>query len=979
MAFLCAGINLPAQNPYIQHFTTSDGLPSNSVYQVYQDSKKFIWFATNAGVARFDGSKFTYFRKQDGLSCNDIVKIKEDSKGRIWFFNVNAMLNFYYNGKLFNSTNTHFLDSLVSDDFFRNFFEDEDKTLYFYNNDHLDIYSLDSADNIKKYKLTSAPKKIRKGANILKVEGMMLRNLCRPDGVDFLLCTYSGLYKTSDLSGKLFLMDTVGYRAVFPAINENYYCLSNENPKSDNWVVKKRDKEFLDIPSFKAMGLSSILISSIFEDFIGNVWISTFDQGVSCYNGNGMIQHFNITESQAIIQDHENNIWISSLNDGVYKISPYVYQHLNYDINNFQNCGILAMHPHLSDGIWLTNGKSVYLLRDDEIFSSDFQKNESAFNQIYQVSDNALIVGEIESEQYALEGIIQDSRLKKIHFKEVSKSPRPLKWFTMNRKRDKLLSFAYYNLWISDPVRIFRDTTLYNTGERIFNIYFNSKDELVINAKHNYLYLNDSLELYKDLRCFDNRIISDHLLLDDSTELLNVEGDSLFILSERRLYNLTASTGYTIDQQIKYVNYKNSTLVIGTSSNIYLCENPLKILDGGQVTIFPIDITFKNIHDVEFNGDRLYIGSDDGLAIIPHSEMHDILSRSPLPYFQEININDKMEVSDLTAITLTGRNRIHIGFGSINYSAGPVIFSYKLEGLDHNWITGAGTNVVYQDLPKGQYLFKLRVRKPASEWGEPITLGINIKATIWQHPLFFITAAFLLIGFFVIIILRRKNAEMKQREMEHQLVVLEQKALQSMMNPHFIFNSLGSIQNYLLQSKAAEAGLYLSQFARLIRQNLNAIDSEMINLEEETDRLKNYLDLEKKRMENKFDYHLEIDKSVESEEIQIPSMIVQPFVENSIWHGIANLDGKGFIRILFRINDEKSMEIIVEDNGIGIPNAEKFTAKGEKHLKLGMQMTRKRLELLGKKYHVETKIDVSEISPGSPNPGTKAVLIVPFI
>jgi hypothetical protein len=450
-------------------------------------------------------------------------------------------------------------------------------------------------------------------------------------------------------------------------------------------------------------------------------------------------------------------------------------------------------------------------------------------------------------------------------------------------------------------------------------------------------------------------------------------------MTNGKICNLSKALGFPFVEQIKFLANQNQTLFISTSRSIYLCENPLNILINKSVSIRPIDLSFRNIHDILIKDSMIYISSDDGLTIIPLSEIHNISANTPIPYFQDITINDKIDGSQIPGISIMGWNRFYFGFGSVNYSFSPVVYSYMLEGFDEHWVEGTGTNVTYQSLPKGDYSFRLRVRKSTSEWSEPVSFGISIKATIWQHPVFFIMLTVVLAGMTLLIFLWRKNAELKRSEVEHQLVLLEQKALQSMMNPHFIFNSLGSIQNYLLQGKAAEAGLYLSQFARLIRQNLNAINSEMVNLEEETDRLKNYLDLEKKRMENKFDYHLEIDKSVESEDIQIPSMIVQPFVENSIWHGIANLDGKGIIHILFRFNDEKSMEIIVEDNGIGILNAEKFIAKGEKHLNMGMQLTRKRLELLGKKYHVETRIDTSEISPGSLNPGTKVVLIVPFI
>jgi len=200
-----------------------------------------------------------------------------------------------------------------------------------------------------------------------------------------------------------------------------------------------------------------------------------------------------------------------------------------------------------------------------------------------------------------------------------------------------------------------------------------------------------------------------------------------------------------------------------------------------------------------------------------------------------------------------------------------------------------------------------------------------------------------------------------------------------MMNPHFIFNTLGSIQNYLLHNKPHEAGIYLSQFARLIRQNLNAIDTPMINLEEEVDRLKNYLDLEKLRMGNKFEYTIELDETVESEDILFPSMIIQPFVENAIWHGIANLDENGFIGIYINLKSENALQIIVEDSGIGIANSAKFNTKGDQHLNLGMNITKKRLTLLSQKYDIETNISYSERTPGAINPGTRVTVVAPFI
>ncbi|MCX6287715.1 MAG: histidine kinase, partial [Bacteroidetes bacterium] len=398
--------------------------------------------------------------------------------------------------------------------------------------------------------------------------------------------------------------------------------------------------------------------------------------------------------------------------------------------------------------------------------------------------------------------------------------------------------------------------------------------------------------------------------------MFNIEWDSLFLLNKKQLLNLTTQFDYPVESPIKHMDYYKSTLVFSTTQNIYFCKNVLNILNHKPIHLRPIDISFSNINDIICNNDTLYIASDNGLTAIPFSTIQEVKIHRPIPYFISVFINDKQTNPDIDRISLKGKNRISFVFGSKSYSSGPVSFSYMLEGADKQWITGSGTNIVYQDLPPGEYSFKLKARKSTSPWSKPIVYHIIIKTTIWRHPLFFISLSIIFLVFIALLIIRRKNLQMKRREIEHQLITLEQKALQSMMNPHFIFNALGSIQNYLLQKKSSEAGLYLSQFARLIRQNLNAINAASINLDEEIDRLKNYLDLEKLRMEDKFEYNIEVDENVEADEIQIPSMIIQPFVENAIWHGIATIQEKGQINVKFRMQDEKSLAVTVEDNGI---------------------------------------------------------------
>jgi hypothetical protein len=964
-----------AQNPFIHNYTTFDGLPSNTVYQVYQDSRKFIWFATDAGVARFDGTNFILYSKQDGLSCNDVVHIKEDSSGRIWFFNMDATLNFLKDGVIYNERNAPFLDSLRSVEFFRDFYEDESHTLYFYYNFQKEIFALDTTNKVIKYRL---PSYILTGLDGRPVEGMVIRYLNRENDW-FYLWTIGGLFRTMDLNiAPELVVGTKPFKGIYPNSKDNFFIAVKGQRDFSYGIVKMKDMFSVD-PSAPVIGTNSEFISAVLQDYEGYEWISLFDEGVFCYKGKELIRHFDIKEPQAIIEDNEKNIWISSLKEGVYVISPFINTYKHFENKVFDGHGILALASHLRNGTWMTNGKDIYLYRNDKFQKLEFPNHGNYLNQLLQVDDNTLAAGELSTNYYAIGGIRPDERNGRIDYSVIRVSPTPYKVLNPNRSRDEITTCNFFTIFRLKP-ELFDNVQSVWIGERVFYTYYNPQQDLVVNASKNFLLKHDTLVPYEKLAAFNSRIITGNIIIDDSSEILNIEGDSIFILSGRKTVNLSAAWDYPADLHVKYMDYYYPYLFLATSRNVYICINPLNAMKEGEAELQMIEISFRNIHDILFADHRLIIASDDGLTAISEETFRQPESMiSPVPYFLSVEINDLPQSHDNGEVVLTGRNKIFIDFSSVNYSFSPVIYSYMLEGLDEDWHSGRGGSVVYESLPKGDYTFKLRARKPTSSWSEPVEYKITIRATLWEHPLFYMILFVVATGIGLVIILLRKNAEIKKREMEHQLVLLEQRALQSMMNPHFIFNSLGSIQNYLLQSKPGEAGIYLSQFARLIRQNLNASNAAMISLEEEVDRLKNYLDLERMRMEKKFEYSMEMDDQIESDEVLIPSMIVQPFVENSIWHGISNMDGTGLIRISFRLKDEKSMKIIVEDNGIGMKSTDVLSRKSEKHLRMGMAMTRKRMDLLGKKYNIETRIDISETHPGKAMPGTRVEMVVPYL
>jgi len=174
-------------------------------------------------------------------------------------------------------------------------------------------------------------------------------------------------------------------------------------------------------------------------------------------------------------------------------------------------------------------------------------------------------------------------------------------------------------------------------------------------------------------------------------------------------------------------------------------------------------------------------------------------------------------------------------------------------------------------------------------------------------------------------------------------------ALQSLrreMNPHFIFNSLNSVNQFIANNNELEANKYLTSYSNLMRRFMENSNSDYVSLSVEIDQLTKYLDLEKLRFPDKFDYKIEIDDNLDVDAVKIPNMIIQPNVENSIWHGLRYKDSKGYLRISFNKENKKTV-VIIEDNGIGLEESQKMKTKNQKmHESRGLMNVRERINLL---------------------------------
>lgn len=225
----------------------------------------------------------------------------------------------------------------------------------------------------------------------------------------------------------------------------------------------------------------------------------------------------------------------------------------------------------------------------------------------------------------------------------------------------------------------------------------------------------------------------------------------------------------------------------------------------------------------------------------------------------------------------------------------------------------------------------------------------------------------------------KKKTETILTSTQQKMVEVEMQALRAQMNPHFIFNCLNSINRYILKSDEATASLYLTRFAKLMRLILDNSSSKNVLLSNELEALKLYIEMEALRFDKKFSYEINIDKSVSVDSIELPSLIIQPYVENAIWHGLLHKDGAGHLRITVKLQDRGMLECIIEDNGVGREKAKELKSKSATSRKsMGMQLTQNRLALLNRNAELNASISIIDMEDGQNQPtGTKVILRIP--
>ncbi len=354
-----------------------------------------------------------------------------------------------------------------------------------------------------------------------------------------------------------------------------------------------------------------------------------------------------------------------------------------------------------------------------------------------------------------------------------------------------------------------------------------------------------------------------------------------------------------------------------------------------------------------------------------------------LQEMQVNNVSMDMENDTLISNLLYTQNRLKFRFGILDFeSYHHIIYWYKLHDNDEWILHGESTELSLNELQPDNYFLHIKATDASGKnIAEEKKLSFTILPPFWKTWWFRLIMVLAVVGLLTTLYRRRINNIKNKAAVLQQITELESKALRAQMNPHFIFNSLNAIQELIITENMEDGYRYLSSFSKLLRMVLNYSEKNFITLSNELEVLKLYLSLEALRFKQSFNYDITVDENIESDIVQLPSLLLQPYVENAVWHGLRHKQGEKALAIFITEKDEQ-LEIIIEDNGVGreksaaIKNqklgAEQFDSKGT-------LLATQRIKILNEQYPGMAKTETIDLKDSNGNAtGTRVVIHLPI-
>ncbi|MCE7993645.1 MAG: histidine kinase [Roseivirga sp.] len=938
------------------NLTVQNGLAGDNVYCALQDDKGYIWFGTETGVSRYNGRSFENFYMSDGLADNEIFRIDQDSQGRIWFSAFNGQMSYYYQGQFFNKSNSDLLAAIEFDDFYTNLFEDSRGNLWLNTKTRIVmigvdgiVKNLEDLGGVDEWRVASFMEKdgvVWAGSGYdKKIYHLPADRTTERDSVligegfaDFIAphlaflpssqSSFPNRYVNSFLDQKKEISRTVTKTHTYPN-GELWACTFSGGVKIDKTTGKK------------TTFLESKQVSHVLRDREGGYWFTTFGDGVYFVpslekSAISTIDDQPVGNTTALYMQ-DDVLWFGANSAVIGKISTETSKKWNLSLNGGRSRVKKIVRMDNTSGLLLAVEEAI-VFKDEK---DNFSRLEGAVKIVQPWTDSLIVVGTTN------QVIVFDREVMMNWFRDEGNDNKP---FIINFRNQPAVTRFASNGSVTD-MAIYQEGMLISTA---LGLYFLDQD------------LN-----YKKLSGHPvmSNVINDIKVLNDSSYLLATNGFGTFLYRDDIWTNFSTQNGMSSEINRKVFAKNDSVFWVATNAGVNRVTggegnwevSSIKSTDG---------LLSEDVNDLLIHGDNLIAATSKGISWIniPDWESAKI---PPLVSMNALLVDDLPWMEEKHEIN-HGVKNITVNYDGLHFqSLDRLVYRYRLSGLDETWRTTRQNTLNFSNLKPGEYTFQVRAVSAFGDESELAGIQFVIATPFWMTWWFI--GLISLLGLLALIVITnaiiRRNKQKQQRKYEFQLRIAEaeRKALQSQLNPHFIFNSLNSIQNMVLDEDPDSAYQYLAKFGKLIRRVLEFSDISMVPLTDELETLRLYMDLENLRLNDKFDYRIHIGEGVNLLEV-IPGMIIQPHVENAIWHGIMPLKGKkrGYIDITIRKISE-GLQLEVLDNGVGRKPMEEGTQKSM-GTKIVNELVRKH------KGEGSGEVIVEDLFDGNKPSGTKVII-----
>jgi ligand-binding sensor domain-containing protein len=929
---LCFAATLAAQKGYMHPsfhpFGISDGLPSLEVYDVVEDKDGYLWFGTDNGLCRFDGYVFETFTVRDGLPDNVVLDLQLVNDNRIWLTCLSGGRAIIEDGKIRPFDHNALIKSYQKAGRVGHSVFDERTSTYYQSLTGMGILEIDALTGLPQFhqpKQQSAVYLFERGSSFIYAS--ISNELAIPK-----LENIPVLYDRGDTMEQVTLL------------KKNEIFIGAFLVGLDSVVVFTEQRMIMCVAGHKVfeVKMDNTALNSFAIDQVGNIWLCyRARKGVRCYKNwqavaeaqfETLLQGYSVSN---VLRSRSGIYWFCTSNAGV-------WMSINPDLQVIDQVSGLASNHTTS---LATDGQRAVYLGLDNFMVYDADKEADSLRLLpIAIKDQTLfdMIWLPHAEQLAIGDLMFDPRNQSIsqvgsasqsyYVRKYAPSTLPNKVWRVIGNHFRLVDYQLKTETdLPGLLNLPRNTGIAEDADG--KIWIGTIDGL---------YRLDSTSQVEPTRYAAHKALSYRIeaidFLTSGTPVIATKGEGLMMLyAGDSMVHITEHEGL-LSNSIECMHIdREGSIWLGTKKGL---NHVFRVGNKWQVNRITTQhgLPSNLIMDIlSFQG-KLWLATDKGTVVMSKMLTRANTQRPVLTYVTVNKVDYPLRFKQFE-LSPTDRE-ITIHFQCIRpQMLGNIKYRYRLAD-NAEWQETYSTTIHLTSLKPADYQFEVQAQNEDAAWSQSESFEFSV-AEVYYQTAWFTILLILTLGFWALAFVQRKLREAKiKTQAQAQLFDLERNALQAQMTPHFIFNCLNSIQNLIQKGNTDSAMFFLTGFSDLLRNILNFSARQSIQLDEERQMLQQYLDLEKLRHKDRFTFRIEVDSTLRHDQIELPPMLVQPFAENAVFHGLTKRPVPGGELLIRFEKADAFLRVIVQDNGIGFQ-----TSVNQIHVSKGMSLVKRRLAL----------------------------------